>query len=410
MKLIKSMELKKLVPLVVGIAAIAGGLFYSGYYIGSRQPVNILIQGVADINNPKEVTADFSVFWQAWDKIKKEHIEGDKAKDQDLVYGSISGLVGALKDPNTIFLPPSDFKKFEEDVRGSFGGIGAEIGIRNDQLVIIAPLKDSPAERVGLRAADKILKVGDTFTDGLNVNEAVKLIRGDIGTIVKLLILRNGWDKPQDFSIIREQIRVPTAELKMPDPSIAQLRLYYFNENAPRAFYNALVEASEKEVKGLILDLRNNPGGFLEIAVDLAGWFLERDTVVATERFRSGQEVVFRTRGNAALKDFPLVILVNQGSASASEILAGALRDHRGVKLVGEKTFGKGSVQELQQLKDNSSLKITVAYWVLPKGQVIEKTGLTPDFEIKLTDKDIEKNKDPQLDKAIEILKKEIEK
>lgn len=406
------MDLKRILPAVLLLVILGGGLFYGGYYLGTQKPQNLNIHGISEADLSKVgVTADFSVFWQVWDRIKSEHIDGDKAKDKDLMYGSAAGMVNALKDPNTIFLPPSDSKKLEEDVRGVFGGIGAEIGIRNDQLVIIAPLKDSPAEKAGLLAADKILKVDDTFTDGLTANEAVKIIRGEAGTKVKLLILRNGWNQPKDFVITREVIRVPTAELKMPDPEIAQIKLFAFNENAPRAIYNALIKASDAgTVNGLILDLRNNPGGFLEIAVDLAGWFLPPDSVVATERFRSGKEIVFRARGNGALKEFPMVILVNPGSASASEILAGALRDHRGIKLVGEKTFGKGSVQEIQELKDGSSLKITVAHWVLPKGQIIEKTGLVPDFEVKLTEEDIKAGKDPQLDKAVAILKSIISK
>ncbi len=398
---------KKFVPLAVGAVLLAGGLFYFGYYLGSQNPQNIVISGVQDLNNPELVKADFGIFWQAWDKIKTEHIDGEKAKDLDLVYGSISGMVDALKDPHTMFFPPEDSKKFEEDVRGNFGGIGAEIGIRNDQLVVIAPLKDSPAEKIGLLALDKIVQVDGESTVGWDVNEGVKNIRGEIGTTVKLSILRNGWESVKEFSIIRDVIRVPTVDVKMPSPEIAQVRLFAFNENAPRAVFNALIEAvNEKQAQGLILDLRNNPGGYLEIAVDLAGWFLDKDSVVATERFRSGDEIVFRTRGTGALKDFPLVVLINGGSASASEILAGALRDQLGTKLIGEKSFGKGSVQELQPLKDGSKLKITVANWVLPKGQIIDKIGLTPDVEVKLTEEDIKAEKDPQVAKAVEVLKK----
>ncbi|MEK9186517.1 MAG: PDZ domain-containing protein, partial [Patescibacteria group bacterium] len=185
---------KKFVPLAVGAVLLAGGLFYFGYYLGSQNPQNIVISGVQDLNNPELVKADFGIFWQAWDKIKTEHIDGEKAKDLDLVYGSISGMVDALKDPHTMFFPPEDSKKFEEDVRGNFGGIGAEIGIRNDQLVVIAPLKDSPAEKIGLLALDKIVQVDGESTVGWDVNEGVKNIRGEIGTTVKLSILRNGWE------------------------------------------------------------------------------------------------------------------------------------------------------------------------------------------------------------------------
>ena len=394
----------KIIILIALTAAVAGGAFYFGYQKGTFNPKEVTVKGVTNVGD-EDVKADFGVFWQVWNKIKTEHINGENAEEKDLVYGAISGMVDSLKDPNTVFFPPEDAKKFEEDVSGSFGGIGAEIGIRNDQLVIIAPLKNTPAEKAGLKSNDKILLIDKTPTTGLNVNEAVKLIRGEIGASITLTILRNGWEEPKEFTIIRETITVPTLDWESKDGQIALIKLYGFNENAPYLFYKAALQTLLNESKGIILDLRNNPGGFLEVSVDIAGWFLDRGTVVVTERFRSGNEIIFRSRGNAALKNLPMVILVNQGSASASEILAGALRDHREIKLIGEKSFGKGSVQELQDLKDGSSLKITVANWILPKGQIIDKTGLAPDYEAKITEEDVSAGRDPQLDKALEVLK-----
>ncbi len=403
---------KQTIFLIIGIAAavlVLSGSLYVGYRLGQQDPRVITVKNITNVDDP-EVKADFGVFWQAWEKLKDYHIDGGKVTDKDLVYGAVSGLVGALKDPHTIFFPPPDAKKFEEDVSGSFGGIGAEIGVRDDQLVIIAPLKDSPAEKAGLMAKDKIIKVNDDFTDGLNVNDAVKKIRGEIGTKVVLTILRNGWEKTREFSIVRQEIKVPTLDWGVKDDKILHVKLYAFNENAPLLFYRAVLDGAVKGAKGMVLDLRNNPGGFLEVAVNISGWFFPRGTVVVTEEFRSGQNTEFKTSGNAALKDFPVVLLVNGGSASASEILAGALRDLRGIKIIGEKTFGKGTVQELQNLKDGSSLKITVARWLTPSGHAIDKNGLMPDYEVKLKEEDVKAGNDPQLEKAFEILKAEISK
>lgn len=400
---------RKLILCIVGAAVLSVGLFYLGFYRGTLYPREIIVKGIDNIGD-EGVNVDFGIFWQAWEKLKENYISSESVKDQDLVYGAVAGMVDALKDPNTVFFPPEDAEKFEEDVSGSFGGIGAEIGIRNDQLVVVAPLKDSPAERAGLKSNDKILLVDKAQTAGLQVNEAVKMIRGEVGTQVTLTILRNGWSEPREFTITRETIHVPTLDWEMTKDKLAHFKLYSFNENASLLFYQSIIKTLANNGRGMILDLRNNPGGYLEVAVNLAGWFLDRGELVVTERFGSGKETTFRARGNGALKDFPVVVLVNQGSASASEILAGVLRDQRGAKLVGEKTFGKGSVQEVFPLQGNSSLKVTIAHWVLPSGQIIEKTGLIPDFEVKLTDEDKEAGKDPQLEKALEVLKAELPK
>lgn len=405
------MKFKQIFPyliIVIGIVALVGGVsFYTGYKLGVKNPQEIIVKGITNIND-ENIKADFGIFWQAWKILKDEHLKGAEAIDQNLVYGAISGMTDSLKDPYTNFLTPENAKKFEQDISGSFGGIGAEIGIRNEQLIVIAPLKDSPAEKAGLRSGDKIIKIDDTLTAGLNLNEAIKLIRGPEGTKVVLTILRDNWEKAKEITIVRQIIQVPTLDWKMIDDKISYIQLYSFNENAAPLFYEAAINTLYKGAKGIILDLRDNPGGFLEVAVHLAGWFLERGKEIVTEKFRNGESKVFKAAGNEAFKNMPMVILINQGSASASEILAGALRDNRGIKLIGEKTFGKGSVQELRKLKDESVLKITTAQWLLPNGAVIEKNGLMPDYEVKLTDKDIETKKDLQLEKAIEVLKTQI--
>ena len=389
---------KPILIVIAAIAAVGGGSYYIGYQTGIKNPETLIVKGITNIGDD-DVQVDFGIFWEAWKKLKEFHIKGNELADKDFVYGAINGLAGSFKDPNTIFLraDTGDAKKFEEDISGSFGGIGAEIGLQDEQLIIVAPLKKSPTERAGLKSKDKIFKIDDFDTTGIAVNEAVKKIRGPIGTKVVLNILRDTWSSPRDFSLTREEIVVPTLDWEIVENNLIYIKLHSFNEKAPLAFYDAALSAFVNRAQGMILDLRNNPGGFLEVAINLSGWFLNKGELVVTEDFRSDPDRVFRANGNSAFKALPLVILVNQGSASASEILAGALRDRRGIKLVGEKTFGKGTVQELQGLRDGSKLKITVANWILPSGQVIEKNGLPPDYEIKMIDEDIKAGRDPQL-------------
>lgn len=363
--------------------------------------------------NPSEdelFFADQPLFKEAVRVIREKHIEGKKIGDEDLLYGAVKGIVNALEDPYSVFFSPSDAKKFEEDISGTFGGIGAEIGVRGNQLLIIAPLKNNPAEAAGLRAGDKILKIDDTFTLDLTVDEAVKLIRGEPGTKVKLLILRDEWKEPKELEVERKIIVVPTLDWEMKEGNAAYFALHNFNGNASSDFRRAAFFALLKGAKGMILDLRNNPGGFLDVAVDVGGWFLNHGELVVREKFGNGEERKLVASGNSALARIPIVVLINEGSASASEILAGALRDNRGAKLVGEKTFGKGTVQEIVNLKDGSVIKISIAEWFTPKGEAINKKGLAPDIEVKMAEEDIEKGNDPQLQKALEILREEISK
>lgn len=392
--------------LLVGLVLLVVAAYFFGFQSGLQKAEPTIIYR----DNP-EIGADFSLFWKVWDTFKENYIHKENLTDQEMLYGAIKGAVDSANDPYSVFLKPSDAKKFEEDLSGSFGGIGAEIGVRNNQLVIIAPLKDTPAERAGLKSGDKILKIDETFTNNLTLDEAIKLIRGPQGTKVVLMILREGWDSPKEISIIRDIITIPTLDWEMlalseaEGKDIAYIHLYNFNENAPFAFYHAILSAILSGTQGIILDLRNNSGGYLEVAVDIAGWFLNRGEVVVKEEFSSGEQEIFRAYGNSALANLPTVVLVNQGSASASEILAGALRDNRGIKLIGEVTFGKGTVQEIKKFKDGSEIKISVAQWLLPNGDLIEKKGLTPDIEVKLTEEDTKAGRDPQLEKAMEILK-----
>lgn len=390
--------------------AILGEVFWLGVGVGQNIPKVVTVRGVSNIEAPDEVKVDFSPFWEVWTLINSQYLRASEIKDQAKVYGAMRGLVQSLGDPNSEFFNPDDGKKFEEDIQGNFGGIGAEIGTKDERLIIVAPLKNTPAEKSGLKPKDIILKINATSTEGLDVQSAVKIIRGPVGTQVTLTVFREGWEKPRDFIIAREIIAIPTLDFEMKAGPIAYVSLHSFNANANVLFYQAILKALTNGSRGLVLDLRNNPGGFLQVSIDLAGWFLPRGSLVVKEVSRNNEEKPFFANGTGALKDLPVVILVNGGSASASEILAGAIRDYRPVKLVGEKTFGKGTVQQIESLRDGSSVKITTAHWVLPKGQTIDQKGLDPDFEVKMTDEDTENKKDPQLDKAIEVLNEEIAK
>jgi len=396
---------------IVVVAVLAA--FGIGFVYGSIEKLPHSVQGIInqEFDKPKEF--DFGLFWETWDNLHAKYVDKSKLNDENLLYGAISGMIKGANDPYTVFFPPQESKSFKQDVGGSFGGIGAEIGKKNDFLVIIAPLEDTPAKKAGLTAGDKILKINNESTDNLTVEEAVAKIRGEVGTKVVLAILR-GTDsaKVKDITIERAIIKIPITKLEaLKDNKMARLSFYSFTSTAPFEFQQSAAKIlSTTGYKGIILDLRNNPGGYLEVAVDIAGWFLNAGDLVAIEDFGKdngqGKTTEFRASGLGALKNYPLVILVNQGTASAAEILAGALRDNRSVKLIGEKTFGKGSVQELVNLKGESSLKVTVAKWLTPKKYSISESGLEPDYKVTLTEDDISKGKDPQLDKAVEVLEK----
>ncbi len=389
--------------ILVILTGMVFGSYFLGFRRGTEKPKEIKIDEVKNLNKGNKDAVDFNLFWETWQTIKEKYVDASKIDNQKLVYGAISGMVSALGDPHTLFFSPDEAKEFGEEISGEFSGIGIEIGTRDDQLVVIAPLKGTPAYKAGIKAGDKILKIGDKDTIGINQDEAVKLIRGPKGTKITLLIGRND-EKGKEFTIVRDTIQIPTLDWEMKG-DVAYIRLYNFYEKAPSLFYKAAIGALMKNPKGIVLDLRDNPGGFLDAGINISGWFLPKGKLIVKEEFASGEPTTFTNTIDGYLKDIPLVILVNQGSASASEIMAGALRDNRGIKLIGEKTFGKGTVQELVDLSENAEVKITIAHWVMPNGGKIEKDGLAPDYEVKITDEDVQKGKDPQLDKALEIIK-----
>ena len=366
-----------------------------GFYFGKTQ---------CKICQPEEI--DFSLFWEAYHKLQEKFVDKGKFDIQKIIYGAISGMVKSLEDPYTVFLKPEETKRFIEDVKGTFEGVGMEIDIRKGQLQVISPLEGTPAQRAGLRAGDKIIKIDDKPTTDMTIEEAVNLIRGPKGSEVTLTIFREEWEKTKEIKIVRAVIEVPSLKWEIKNENIAYLKLYQFSEKASFDFRIAAIEILASPCQKIILDLRNNPGGYLEVAQEISGWFLKRGEIVVIEDFGARKERnIYKAQGNASLVGFPVVILINQGSASGSEILAGALRDNRDILLIGEKSFGKGSVQELERLSEGSSLKITVAKWLTPKGELITDKGLEPDIKVEMTEEDYEEGKDPQLDKAIEIIK-----
>ncbi|MBL7057887.1 S41 family peptidase [Patescibacteria group bacterium] len=348
---------------------------------------------------------DFKLFWELWDMVRESYVDQGEINDKKMFYGAMNGMIASIGDPYTIFMEPQEAREFEEDLNGKFEGIGAEIGIRDEILTIIAPLEGMPAEKAGLMSGDKVLAIDGEVTIGITIDEAVKKIRGDKGTNVTLTITRDGLGETQDITITRNTIVVNSLKTEyIKDKNIYKIKITNFNHDTINLMEEAVSEIVAKKPDGIIIDLRNNPGGYLEIAIELASEWVE-DGIVVSEQFGDGKKNDFLARGRARLSEYKTIILVNQGSASASEILAGALRDYDIAKLIGKKTFGKGSVQSLENLSDGSQLKVTVAKWLTPDGYNINKEGLEPDFEVEYTKEDYEAKKDPQLDAAIEFLK-----
>lgn len=389
-----------------GLAAIiifAAGVYSAPYFRSSSSPV-------CAVNTESSVAkADFGPFWDAW-SVLNEKYGGDKTPtDQEKVWGAISGLASSYGDPYTVFFPPVESKNFESDIAGNFEGVGMEIGMRDDALVVIAPLKDTPASRAGVMAGDKILRIGTTTTAGLGVDKAVKLIRGPRGTSVTLLLSRDGIGQPFEKTLTRDTIDIPTVRTEMRKDGVFVISLYNFSAPSMNLFRNALREFVGSGTDKLVLDLRNNPGGYLEAAVDMASWFLPAGKVVVKEDFgKKEDEQIYRSKGYDIFTDqLKFAILVNGGSASASEILAGALQAHKKAILVGEKTFGKGSVQELVKITPETSLKVTIARWLTPNDISISHDGLTPDVVVSIATSTPKGQTpvDTQMEKAAALLK-----
>ncbi len=350
--------------------------------------------------------ADFEQFWKAWNVINDKYVptKHKAVSNQEKVWGAISGLANSLGDPYTYFMPPQEKSLFEQDVKGTFGGVGMQIGVKDGVLTVIAPLKGSPSERAGIKKGDRIFRIDGATTTNMDVDKALYLIRGEVGKAVRLSLIREGTKEPIEVSVVREVIQVPTIDTEKKG-DVFVIRLYGFPATGADLFRGALREFVQSGSKKLVLDLRGNPGGYLEVAVDMASWFLPQGAVVVSEEEKSGVGDIYRSRGYDVFDDgFHFVILIDGGSASAAEILAGALSQHGIATLVGTKSFGKGSVQELVPITDDTSLKITIARWITPNGTNLSAGGLDPDVVVPYTKEDADAGKDPQLDKAIELL------
>lgn len=366
---------------------------------------------------PKDITVDFKLFWDTWDLVSKTYIDKEAIDPQKLFYGSIAGMVSALGDPYTVFLPPQQQKSSKEELNGSFEGVGIQLGFKEasssaetlDQpkrLVVIAPVATTPAEKAGIKAQDYITKIDDKDTTGMSLPEAVRLIRGPKGTKISLTIFREGDADTRTLNLTRETIVVKSVEVSFKETlngnNVAVIKLNRFGERTKDEWTQAVSQILQKNPSGLILDVRNNPGGYLEGAVFIASEFLEGGDVVFQEN-SLGERMPFKVNRTGKLTSQQMVVLINKGSASASEIVAGALQDRKRARIVGEKSFGKGTIQEAKELSGGTGIHITVAKWLTPNNRWVNETaGLDPDVKIEMDKEDTAK--DPQLDKALEML------
>jgi carboxyl-terminal processing protease len=354
------------------------------------------------IEIPAETGATFDLFWEAWDLIQRDFY-GELPTEEELTYGAIRGALNTLDDPFTGFIEPQSAAINREDDSGAFEGIGAYVTMRDGRLSIVSTFEGQPAEQAGLRRGDLVLQVDETPIENMSIYEAITLIRGPAGTPVRLTILRDG-EEPFEVEVIRARIDIPVVESEMREDGIAYARMFEFSTDASVKLGEAIEQMLAQNPKGLILDLRGNPGGWLHEAILTSGLFLPKDRLVLIERLKDGTERTFETSEEPVAPDIPMVILVDPGSASASEIVAGALQDYGRAVLIGEKTFGKGSVQLPHELSNGAELRVTIARWFTPNDRAIHGEGLEPDIVVALSDEDIEADRDPQLDRAIEYL------
>ncbi|MEK7543987.1 MAG: S41 family peptidase [Patescibacteria group bacterium] len=415
--------------IIFAFLILAGGI---GYNLGQRKAgISVTVDKRIVINQelPKDATpVDFSLFWDVWQRMFRFYIDAAGLDTQKMVWGAISGMVASAGDPYTIFLPPKENKDVKEDLAGEFEGIGAQLGLKDGRIIVIAPLKGTPAEKAGIKPGDYILKVDDVDTVGWTISQAVSKIRGIRGTSVKLHILHENSQKPIDLTIVRDTILVASVEhwvKKVSEiteisgiPSVAKLdatkKVAYLqlnrfgdhsNEDWDKAVADILdLQSQNGTLTGLVFDLRNNPGGYLNGSVFIASEFI-KSGIIVSQKNSDGTKQDYLVDKKGKLLEMPLVVLVNKGSASAAEIVAGALRDYKRATIVGETTFGKGSVQTPQELKGGAGLHITTGKWLLPKGDSIAKVGVKPDIEVKLDDATTATT-DAQLAKAIEVLLK----
>ncbi len=343
---------------------------------------------------------------EVWKKLSDAYYDASKLDLEKLKYGAVKGLVASIGDPYTVFMTPDEYKEFDRGLGGELEGIGAQLGVKNGKLVVIAPLKDSPAEKAGVKRGDVIYKIDGEIEGEMTLADAIGKIRGRQGTQVNLAVIRDQNKAPIDFKITRGQIVLDTVTLEKKDGDIFYLSINQFNDHTQTEFRNAAQKILLEKAKGLVLDLRDNGGGYVDSSISVLSELIsgEKTAVIEKQRDEKNNQVM-KTTGTATLSDIPLVVLVNKGSASASEIVAGAIQDYKRGLLIGERTFGKGSMQELNKLNDGSNLRITIAKWFTPLNRSIDGVGIMPDKEVKISEDDEKAERDPQLDEALKYLK-----
>lgn len=404
------MKTFKKIIIIIGILYLAVIFYFAGYLIGHKNFVfekNYSPKLVnTELKKPQEI--DFSVFWKAWEIVSQKYV--GEFSPKKLVYGAVKGMVEALGDPYSSFMEPSENGRLLEELSGEFDGIGAELSIKDGKLTVIAPLDGSPAQKAGLKPQDQIMEINGSGTGGMTLAEAVTKIRGQAGTKVTLLVSRKDFSSPREFQIRREKIVIASVKWEMLALSgeaggkgdVGYIKISQFGDDTSRLAQQAAEEIAQSNPRAIILDLRNNSGGYLDASIDVASLFVPSGSVVVKEEYKDGRKDELKTTLEDKLKNYKVLVLVNEGSASAAEIVAGALQDWRGAVLIGKKTYGKGTVQELEDLDAGAYLKITVARWLTPKDRVINSEGLKPDIEVELTLSDENQGRDPQLDKALE--------
>ncbi len=388
--------------------------FFGGYERGrdsfSSEGDSISVDGAIILNGKsRDKEVDFALFWKVWEILKDKFVDQSKLDAKQMLYGAIDGMLASTGDPYTTFFDPKEKQDFQEDMTGNFEGIGAEMAIKDGVLTIVSPLEGTPAERVGLLAGDRILKIDNETTVDIDIEEAVRRIRGPKGTSVTLNIYHEGDEEAKDIVIPREVIHVKSIRFEMKEGNIAYIRINRFGDETADEFERSVRSAVSAKAQGVVIDLRNDPGGLLTCAVDIASFLLPEKSVVVIEENGKGDRKELKTHAGDIFSKLPTSVIINGGSASASEILAGALRENRdNVRLIGKQSFGKGSVQELVSVTKDTAVKITVAKWLTPKGNQINKIGIAPDEEVDLTREQVTNKEDPQLQKALEWVKSQL--
>jgi len=389
----------------LGVGMVFGNIYAKNKFLTGDDGV-VEISTIIDLySKTRSSEVSFDQFWSVWDKIKANHVT-QPVDDVQLFYGAMQGLVAGLNDPYSIYFPPNEADQFSKDLSGKFEGIGAEIDIKDDMLTVVAPLPESPAQLAGILPGDKIVAIDKQSTVGVSVEDAVSKIRGEKGTEVVLTVLRD-QDNFSDISIIRGTIKTPTVKFEQKENGIAYIRIYYFNDQTAIDFEKIVGKLSLKDVKGLVIDMRSNPGGLLKTSVEVASEWLGNADVVVKETYNNGKDNQYQSTGKHLLRDIKTVVLIDNGTASGAEIVAGALQDYGKATIIGQKSYGKGSVQDFEVLPDGSALKLTVAKWFTPLGRSIDKGGIEPDevIEDMYAEKYLETKQDIGLERAIELLK-----